>query len=117
VTSPLLSVLSAIGLLFPAAAIANAQDQPGVTQNGNNPANQDGSEMVQIAGCLERGPAADQYTLHSEGPQSSELRSHSVSLSVHLDQQVIVTVLKSTYDDGVVTVIDLRMDSTSCISW
>jgi hypothetical protein len=111
-----LSLLLGMGLLLP-ATVANAQAQPGVAQNGNNVENQRGPEVVQIAGCLERGTAADEYSLYGEGLQSWELRSDNVSLSAHLDQQVTVIVLKSQDDDGVLTVVDLRMDSTSCISW
>jgi hypothetical protein len=89
------------------------------TPNGNSgpaTAGQPAPEVTWLAGCLERGSAADRYELHGPKSQLWELRSDSVNLRAFVGTEVRVAVVKSTESDGTVTVNDLILASPSCAS-
>ena len=101
-------------------AIAGFAQNPMTTPNGNSgpaTADQRAPKVTWLAGCLERGPGADQYTLH--GPRFAmvgPLKSDSFHLQAFLDTEVRVAVVKSTESDGTLTVTDLILMSPSCAS-
>jgi fumarate hydratase class II len=66
--------------------------------------------IVQACDEILAGRHEDMFPL----AESWELKSESVDLSAHLDQIVTVTAVKSANGDGTLTVLDLKMDSTSC---
>jgi len=101
-------------------AIAGCAQNTLTTPNGNSgpaTADQRAPDVTWLAGCLERGSAADQYALH--GPRSqlwAPLKSDSFNLRAFLDTEVRVAVMKSTENDGTLTVTDLILLSLSCAS-
>ena len=100
-------------------AIAGCAQNTMTTPNGNSgpaTAGQRAPEVTWLAGCLERGPGADQYALHGSRLQWWELKSDSVHLRAFLDTEVRVAVVKSTENDGTLTVTDLILASPSCAS-
>jgi hypothetical protein len=100
-------------------AIAGCAQNTMTTPNGNGgpaTAGQRAQEVTWLAGCLERGPGADQYALHGPRLQWWELRSDSVNLRAFVGTEVRVAVVKSTESDGTVTVTDLILASPSCAS-
>ena len=100
-------------------AIAGCAQNTMTTPNGNSgpaTADQRAPEVTWLAGCLERGPGADQYALHGPRLQWWELKSDSVNLRAFLDAEVRVAVVKSTENDGTLTVTDLILLSLSCAS-
>jgi hypothetical protein len=112
--------LVAVGLLVVATGAATAQDahqNPGTSQSNPDNSDQHGSAVIQLAGCLERGDGAGEYALFGPTAESWELKSESVDLSAHLYQIVVVTAVKSGDSDAALTVLDLKMDSSSCGSW
>ena len=100
-------------------AIAGCAQNTMTTTNGNSgpaTAGQRAPEVTWLAGCLERGPGADQYALHGPSLQWWELKSASVNLRAFVDTEVMVAVVKSTENDGTLTVTDLILASPSCAS-
>ena len=100
-------------------AIAGCAQNTMTTPNGNSSpatADQRAPEVTWLAGCLERGTGADQYALHGPTLQWGELKSDSVNLRAFLDTEVRVAVVKSTKNDGTLTVTDLILASPSCAS-
>ena len=100
-------------------AIAGCAQNTTTTPSGNSgpaTADQRAPEVTWLAGCLERGPGADQYALHGPRLQWWELKSDSVNLRAFLDTEVRVAVVKSTENDGTLTVTDLILVSPSCAS-
>ena len=106
--------------LMASIAIAGCAQNTMTTPTGNSgpaTADQRAPEVTWLAGCLERGPGADQYALHDPRLQWWELKSDSVNLRVYRDEEVRVAVTKSTANDGTLTVTDLAVVSPSCASW
>jgi hypothetical protein len=106
--------------LVASIAIAGCAQNTMTTPNGNGgpaTAGQRAQEVTWLAGCLERGPGADQYALHGPRLQWWELKSDSVNLRLYLDEEVRVAFAKSTANDGALTVTDLAIVSPSCASW
>jgi hypothetical protein len=112
-------------LLFSATGIADAQNTVTPQQNATSnaafqnaeataePAN---SDVRILAGCLEKGPGANVYTLHGESPNLWLLRSEGVYLAAYVDETVRITVVKKPDSDGVYFVTDvLSVTITSCI--
>jgi hypothetical protein len=101
-------------------AIAGCAQNTMTTPNGNSgpaTADQRAPEVTWLAGCLERGPGADQYALHGASSQWwAPLKSDSFHLQAFLDTEVRVAVVKSTENDGTLTVTDLILASPSCAS-
>ena len=117
--------LFAAGLLMSAAEMANAQyaqtTQSSTTavattgDNGASAAGQSSSNLITLAGCLEQGAGADEYTLLSNPTINWwEVKSDSVDLAAHLDQAVTIIAVKSPSGNGPLTVLDLAMVSDSC---
>ena len=71
------------------------------------------TRIVALAGCLERGSGAEEYSLRS-GVDLWELKSTSVNLAGHLDQMVVVTAVATNDRYGTLYVINLKIDSPSC---
>jgi hypothetical protein len=113
-----LAGLLAAGLLVGASKPGNAQNTPGFRSDNNSPstADQGSSQVVVLAGCLERGPGAGEYSLFGQGLHWWQLKSDSVNLALFLNLEVEVSALKSPSDDGTFTVTDLTLVSTSCAS-
>ena len=86
------------------------------SNTGPATADQRAPKVTWLAGCLERGPGADQYTLHGPRLQSWELKSGSFNLPAFLDTEVRLAVVKSTESDDTLTVTDLILMSPSCAS-
>ncbi len=101
-------------------AIAGCAQNPMTTPNGNRgpaTADQRAPEVTWLSGCLERGPGAGQYALHGASSQWwAPLKSDSFHLQAFLDTEVRVAVVKSTENDGTLTVTDLILASPSCAS-
>ena len=101
-------------------AIAGCAQNTMTTPNGNRgpaTADQRAPEVTWLAGCLERGPAADRYALHGPKSQWWELKSDSVNLRAFVGTEVrVAAVVKSTENDGTLTVTDLILASPSCAS-
>ena len=106
--------------LMASIAIAGCAQNTMTTANGNGgptTADQRSPEVTWLAGCLERGSGADQYALH--GPSSqlwAPLKSDSFNLQAFLDAEVKVAVVKSSENDGTLTVTDLILASPNCAS-
>ena len=100
-------------------AIAGFAQNTMTTPNGNTcpaTADQRAPEVTWLAGCLERGSGADQYSLRGAMVQWWELESDSVNLGVFLNEEVRIAVVKSPENDGTLTVTDLVVVSPSCAS-
>ena len=101
-------------------AITGCAQNPMTAPNGNGgpaTADQRAPKVTWVAGCLERGTAADQYALR--GPSSqwwAPLKSDSFNLQAFLDTDVRVAVVKSAENDGTLTVTDLILLRLSCPS-
>lgn len=95
-----------------------AQNTTTILKGNSGPARADqrAPEVTWLAGCLERGPGADQYALHGPGLQWWALKSDRFNLRAFLDTEVRVAVVKSTENDGTLTVTDLILLSLSCAS-
>jgi hypothetical protein len=105
--------------LVASIAIAGCAQNTMTTPNDNSgpvTADQRAPEVTWLAGCLERGPGADQYALHGPRLQWWELKSDGFNLSAFLDTEVRVAVVKSTENDGTLTMTDLILVSLSCAS-
>src|SRR5271167_3171889 len=98
-----LTGLLAAGLLVSTAKMANAQNTTAAQGDNNAPttADQGSPKIVVLAGCLERGSGADEYTLLCPTLHWWELKSESVDLGAHLYQMVTVTAVKAGDDEGV----------------
>ena len=110
--------LLAASLMVGIATVGYAQNTT-TTSNGNIASatgDQRGPKVIVLAGCLERGSGADEYTLFGQMVQWWELKSYSVDLGVYLDKEVRVAVVKSPENDGTLTVTDLVVVSTNCVS-
>ncbi len=86
-------------------------------QTASDPAaaDQTGANVRVLEGCLVKGPAADEYTLQTEGPNSWELRSDNLYLAAYVDETVRLTVLNKPADDGTYVVTDVSsVILTSC---
>ena len=106
--------------LMASIAIAGCAHNTMTTPNGNSgpeTAAQRAPEVTVLAACLGPGPGVDQYALHGSRLQRWELKSDSVNLRVYLDEEVRVAVVKSTENDGTLTVTDLAVVSPSWASW
>ena len=106
------------GLVAGIATVGHAQNTTTTPYGNSAPATADqiGPKPTVLAGCLERGPGADQYALHGPSLRRWEFKSDSVNLRAFLDTEVRVTVVKSTQNDGILTVTDLIPVSLSCAS-
>jgi hypothetical protein len=105
--------------LVAGVAIGGCAQNTMTTPNGNAgpaTAGQRAPEVTWLAGCLERGPGADQYALHGPRLQWWDLESDSINLRAFVDTEVRVAVVKSTENDGTLTVTDLILSSPSCAS-
>ena len=110
--------LLAASLMIGIATVGYAQDTT-TTPYGNSPFatdDQRGPKLTVLAGCLERGSGADEYALRGPRMQWWELKSDSVDLGIFRDEEVRVTAVKSPDNDGTLTVTDVFLVSTSCVS-
>ena len=110
--------MAACGRACCIATVGYAQNTTTTPYGNSAPATTDqiGPKPTVLAGCLERGPGADQYALRGPSLQWWEFKSDSVNLRAFLDTEVRVTVVKSTQNDGTLTVTDLILVSLSCAS-
>jgi hypothetical protein len=117
-TFALLTLVAAIML---GAASAKAQNltaaQPATAQPSTPAPDQSGSNLVTLAGCLERGSGADEFALHGQTADSWELKSDSVPLMYFIEEEVIVTATKPQTPEGTYTVTALRIVTPTCSSW
>ena len=109
----LLTVAAAMVVCISAAGLAQdvSRTPQGIDPSRSSSATE--AKIVVLSGCLERGPAADEYSLR-EGTDVWELKSSSVNLGGHVYQTVIVTAVATNDPDGVLKVIALSMDTNSC---
>jgi len=110
--------LLAASLMVGIATVGYAQNTT-TTSNGNIASatgDQRGPQVTVLAGCLERGSGADEYTLFGQMVQWWELKSDGFNLEVFLDKEVMVAVVKSPKNDGTLTVTNLALVSPSCLS-
>ena len=106
----------AIALIMNASGLAAAQEISRGQQYPNQLSTEPGTEakILVLTGCLERGSTVGEYSLRM-GANLWELSSSSVNLRGHLDQMVVVTVVsRDGSGEGVLNVISLSMDSSSC---
>lgn len=108
----------AAAMVVSLSATGLAQDVSRAQQNTDPSRDFSATEVkiVVLTGCLERGSAADEYSLRA-GANLWELKSSSVNLGGHLDQMVVVTAVATNDRYGTLDVIALAMDSNSCNSW
>ena len=100
-------------------AMAGFAQNKMTTPNGNTgaaTADQRAPKVTWLAGCLERGPGADQYTLHGTRLQRLDPKSDRFHLAAFLDTEVRVAVVKSTESDDTLSVTDLILMSPTCAS-
>ena len=116
-----LSSLLTAGLLLCTAGAAKAQDTLAPSHSGSSYASSrsdynDASNVRTLAGCLEKGSSANEYSLRGEGLKSWQLTSDSVYLAGYLDDTIRVTVLSRPESDGtyVVTAVTAVV-MTSCV--
>jgi len=79
-------------------------------------ADQRAPKVTWLAGCLERGPGADQYILRGTRLQRLDPKSDRFHLTAFLDTEVMVAVVKSTEKDDTFSVTDLILMSPTCAS-
>ena len=100
-------------------AMAGFAQNTMTTPNGDTGAatvDQRAPKVTWLAGCLERGPGADQYTLHGTRLQRLDPKSDRFHLTTFLDTEVMMAVVESTESDDTLTVTDLILMSPSCAS-
>jgi len=112
------SVLAA-GLLAGISIAGRAQDTATTQQNTNSSvsATPADAKTIVLSGCLDRGPGADEYSLHAKTATSWALKSDSIDLNAYLDQTVTVIAMKSGDPYGTLNVIDIKIILPSCNSW
>ncbi|MGC2108709.1 MAG: hypothetical protein WA655_04285 [Candidatus Korobacteraceae bacterium] len=111
--------LLAASLIVGVATMGYAQNTTTIPYGNRVPATADQiyPKPTMLAGCLEDGSGADEYTLHGPRMQWWQVKSDSVNLEVFLNKEVRVAIVTSPENDGTLTVTDLTVVSGSCKSW
>jgi len=109
----LLPLAAAMVISLSATGLTQDVDRTSQTIDPSPRSSDTEARIVALAGCLERGSGAEEYSLRS-GVDLWELKSTSVNLAGHLDQMVVVTAISTNDPYGTLNVINLKTDSPSC---
>ena len=118
-TKQLLRWALAAGLMVGISIAGQAQEAATTQQSTNSSmsASPADAKTIALSGCLDRGPGADEYSLHVKTATSWELKSDNLNLDAYLDETVTVIAVTSGDPYGTLNVIDIRIILPSCNSW